>query len=222
MAAGAHSVGRRIGTDREEHAHERKLTPAQLFAYLAGAVLTLVGLLGFIADSTFDTGGSVQGRSLLGFGVNGWHNVIHLLSGLVLLAAARKRRSAKTVVLAFGVVYALVTLIGLIDGNDIFGLLPVNPADNILHALLTLAAIGAALASRADDDHVPATAGGDSLASTGRRVDSSHLIRDTDHGSVDRPGTPAGRGSEHVERELEPRDLNPHEHGTGTPERRTL
>jgi hypothetical protein len=40
----------------------------------------------------------------------------------------------------------VVTLIGSIDGTDVLGLLPVNPADNILHLLLTVAAFAAALA----------------------------------------------------------------------------
>jgi hypothetical protein len=38
----------------------------------------------------------------------------------------------------------------LIDGTDVLGLLPVNPADNILHILLTVAAFAAALAPAPD------------------------------------------------------------------------
>jgi hypothetical protein len=38
----------------------------------------------------------------------------------------------------------------LIDGTDVLGLLPVNPADNILHILLTVAAFAAALAPGPD------------------------------------------------------------------------
>jgi hypothetical protein len=141
------------------------MTPAQWFCLLAGATLLLVGLLGFIADASFDVAGSsdgesggnadgqLQGDGFLGFEVNGWHNVVHILSGLLLLSAFRKRKSAKTIALVFGVLYAIVTLIGLIDGNDILGFMPINPADNILHLLLSAAAILAALASRADDDH---------------------------------------------------------------------
>jgi hypothetical protein len=136
-------------------------TNAQWYAYVIGAVLTLVGILGFIADSSFDTGaggdaagnanGALQGDGFLGFEVNGWHNVIHILSGLFLLAMAGKRRTAKPAVLGFGVIYGIVTLIGLIDGNDVLGLFPVNAADNILHILLTLLAFAAALTSRSDD-----------------------------------------------------------------------
>jgi hypothetical protein len=45
--------------------------------------------------------------------------------------------------LSFGVIYGFVTVIGLIDGEDVLGLFPVNPADNVLHIVLTVAAFAA-------------------------------------------------------------------------------
>src|SRR4051794_4140291 len=141
----------------------RGRTPAQWYCLLGGLALLLAGLLGFIADASFDTGGTpdadrlgnangqLQGDSLLGFEVNGWHNVIHVASGLLLLLAASRARRARTVALLFGAVYGVVTIIGLIDGNDVLGLFPVNAADNILHILLTLASLAAGFASPADD-----------------------------------------------------------------------
>ena len=139
------------------------LTPAQIYCLAIGATLLLVGLLGFIADATFDTaasgrdddggnaGGALQGDSFLGFEVNGWHNVVHLLSGVLLLASFRMRGAAKTAALAFGVVYGIVTIVGLIDGNDVLGLIPVNAADNILHLVLSALGIVSALVSPATE-----------------------------------------------------------------------
>ena len=127
-------------------------TPAQIYAYAVGAVLLLVGLIGFAADSAFDTGQGIDGGKLLGiFEVNGIHNLVHLASGLLLLAVAPKRATARPGVIAFGLVYGLVTLIGLIDGEDVLGLIPVNPADNVLHIVLTAAALAAGFVSRDDD-----------------------------------------------------------------------
>ena len=127
-------------------------TPAQIYAYAVGAVLLLVGLIGFAADSAFDTGQGIDGGKLLGiFEVNGIHNLVHLASGLLLLAVAPKRATARAGVIAFGLVYGLVTLIGLIDGEDVLGLIPVNPADNVLHIALTAAALVAGFVSRDDD-----------------------------------------------------------------------
>ncbi|MDQ4126039.1 MAG: DUF4383 domain-containing protein [Actinomycetota bacterium] len=128
-------------------------TPAQLFAYLTGAVLVLAGILGFIADSSFNTGSGIDGDKLLGIlEINGIHNLVHIASGLFLLAVAPKRATARTGVLAFGAIYAIVTVIGLIDGDDVLGLLPVNPADNVLHIALTAAALLAGAVSSSDDD----------------------------------------------------------------------
>jgi hypothetical protein len=127
-------------------------TPAQWFAYLVGAVLVLAGILGFFWDAGFDTGGNIDGDKVLGIlEVNGIHNVIHILSGALLLAVAPKRATARLGVIAFAVVYAVVTLIGLIDGQTVLGLIPVNGPDNVLHVLLTLGALLAGLASPADD-----------------------------------------------------------------------
>ncbi len=123
-------------------------TPAQLYSLIFGATLLLAGILGFIADATFgDLGNDVNGDKLLLFEVNGWHNLVHLASGAVGLAMAGKPASARLFALGFGGVYVLVTIIGFIDGNDIFGLLPINAADNVLHLLIALAGIAAGLAS---------------------------------------------------------------------------
>ena len=130
-------------------------TPAQWYCLLAGLALLLAGILGFVVDSQFDTGNGIDGDRLIVLEVNGWHNIVHLASGVVLLASAAKRASARSVALAFGVVYGIVTIIGLIDGSDVLGIIPVNPADNILHIALSLLGIVTALMSRGRDD-VPA------------------------------------------------------------------
>ena len=119
--------------------------PAQLFALVAGATLVLAGAIGFAVDSSFDTGASVDGSSLIGFEVNGVHNLVHILSGLLLLAGAGRPGSARAVCLIFGLTYGAVTVIGLIDGHDVLGLFPVNAADNVLHIGLTLFALAFAL-----------------------------------------------------------------------------
>ncbi|MEA2322857.1 MAG: hypothetical protein QOD81_2707 [Solirubrobacteraceae bacterium] len=119
--------------------------PAQLFALVGGATLVLVGLLGFVADASFDTGSQIDGGSLIGFEVNGIHNLVHIASGLLLLAGARRPGTARTVCLIFGVTYGVVTLIGLFDGDTVLGLFPVNPADNVLHIGLTVLALAFAL-----------------------------------------------------------------------------
>jgi hypothetical protein len=136
-------------------ARNRGRSAAQWFCLVIGGTLVLLGLLGFLAESTFDTSaggdpGALDGEKFLLFEVNGWHNVVHAASGLFLLAFAGKHRTARAAALAFGGIYAVVTIIGLVDGHDVLGLIPINPADNVLHILLTVAAFAAALVSDRD------------------------------------------------------------------------
>ncbi|HEV2813700.1 MAG TPA: DUF4383 domain-containing protein [Solirubrobacteraceae bacterium] len=173
MATSARTGGH-VGYEDARH-RDRGRTPAQWYCLLGGAALLLAGIAGFIVDATFDTGGGIDGDKLIAFEVNGWHNLIHIASGILLLASSAKRASAKTVALLFGVVYGAVSLIGLIDGNTVLGLIPVNPADNILHIALSLAGILAAFASDADDRDLKAsTATGHDT--TGRRAETAAPI----------------------------------------------
>jgi hypothetical protein len=133
----------------------RGRSAAQWFCLIVGGTLVIVGLLGFLAEATFDTSagsdpGAVDGENFILFEVNGWHNVVHILSGVFLLARSGKHRTARTAALAFGGIYAVVTVIGLIDGHDVLGVLPVNPADNVLHILLTVTALAVGLVSDRD------------------------------------------------------------------------
>jgi hypothetical protein len=132
-------------------AGEARRTPAQLYCLGAGLALLLAGVLGFLSDSSFDTGNAVQGGSFLGFEVNAIHNLVHVASGLLLLGASPRRASARAVALGFGLVYGLVAIIGLIDGEDVLGLIPINAADNVLHVALAALGVIAALMSRDRD-----------------------------------------------------------------------
>lgn len=179
MATSARTGGH-VGYEDSRH-RERGRTPAQWYCLLAGAALLLAGIVGFFFDSSFDTGGQIDGDAFLGFEVNGFHNIVHIASGLLLLASSAKRASAKTVALLFGLVYGVVALIGLIDGDTVLGLIPVNPADNILHIALSAAGVLAAFASDTDDRDVETGAGGET---TGRRVETDTRFQRGD-GDVD-------------------------------------
>ena len=172
--ARGHRDDRHGGLDARDDGRHTGRTPAQWYCLLAGAVLLLAGIFGFISDATFDAGSDLQGDSFLGLEVNGWHNVVHVLSGVVLLAAFSRRKPAKAVALTFGLVYGLVTIIGLIDGNDVLGIIPVNAADNVLHLALSLVGILAALASPTDEH------GRRHRASDADRVTTVRTDEDTD------------------------------------------
>lgn len=112
-------------------------------AIVWGIVFVLIGVLGFIPGVTTE---DEMGMSmLLGiFMVSGWHNVVHLATGLAALASANSEKTARLYFITFGFVYLAVTLIGFVlgDGHHVLGFIPVNTADNFLHLAITVAALG--------------------------------------------------------------------------------
>jgi heme/copper-type cytochrome/quinol oxidase subunit 3 len=131
----------------------RDKTPAQLYSLLFGVTLLVVGVLGFIADSSFGSGTNVNGSDFIIFEVNGWHNLVHIASGLLGLALWSRRDTARLYALGFGAVYLAVTIWGFIDGNSVLWLIPVDRADNVLHLLIAATGIAAGLASPASREH---------------------------------------------------------------------
>lgn len=158
----ARTVASAPGAHTNSNVDHDKRTPAQWYCLVFGGTLLLVGLIGFLANASFVTGKELEDDPLLGiFDVNGWHNVVHLASGAVLLAFAKKRATAKTAALLFGVVYGLVTVLGFIDGTDVLAIIPTNGADNFLHLAISALAIAAGLSSSGDDRAVDRHAGAD-------------------------------------------------------------
>ena len=114
----------------------------QKLAWVFGVVLTLVGVLGFVPGLT-------SGDMLLGiFMVGGLHNIVHLVTGLATLAAAWGMYSSRLYFQVFGVVYALVTVIGFVQGDTVLGLIAVNMADNVLHLVIAAVALYAGFAMK--------------------------------------------------------------------------
>ena len=113
----------------------RRRSPAQWFCLIGGAILLVRGSVGVLLDPTFESPGE------------GWHQLIHLSSGVILLAAAARTTWALTTALGFGLFYAAVAVAGVIDGQDVASVIPVQGGDNVLHTLLTVTSLGAGLLS---------------------------------------------------------------------------
>ena len=94
------------------------------WAKILGIILLIVGVVGFY------TGGAV-----LMFEVNGLHNVVHMLSGALLIWAGfgAGGKNAKAYNKVFGIIYLLVAILGFASISSIVDLLALNPADNWLH-----------------------------------------------------------------------------------------
>jgi hypothetical protein len=126
-------------------------TLAQVYALTLGAVLVLVGLVGFLVEPSFGIGDSAQRGTLIAFDINGWHNVVHVLSGIAGIALAGTAAKARMYCIGYGVVYVLVTILGFVvgDGGLLLSLIPINTADNLLHLVIALTGIGIGLSSPA-------------------------------------------------------------------------
>ena len=121
-------------------------SPARLYATLVGATLVVAGILGFFYSASFGSPGTVD--DVFGvFAVNGWHNVLHVLTGALGLLVAGY--AARQYSLLLGVAYVVLAAWGFVlgSGASILGFLPVDGADNLLHLVLGLLGIAAALAT---------------------------------------------------------------------------
>lgn len=138
-------------------------SPARLYATLVGAALTIAGIIGFFYEASFETGNAVARNSDEVFGllaVNGWHNLVHLATGLLGLAAASY--AARTYALGLGLVYTILAIWGFLETENGFAVLidlvPINTEDNVLHLILGLTGLAAGAATPRDTAPVARTA----------------------------------------------------------------
>jgi hypothetical protein len=105
-------------------------------AILFGVVFLLVGILGYVPNPVVGPTGI--------FATNSLHNLIHLVSGIALLAGAYTSIGSSMMLKIVGVVYGLVAVCGffmVMDGM-MMGVM-INEADKWLHVVLALAILAA-------------------------------------------------------------------------------
>lgn len=105
---------------------------AKTLGMLFGIVFLAIGILGFVPGVTTND-------MLLGiFMVNAAHSVVHIVSGVIFLIAAMSGAGAARLWFQiFGLIYAVVAIMGFVVGNGmIFNLISNNTADTWLHVVL--------------------------------------------------------------------------------------
>ena len=119
---------------------------AKKLAMVFGVVFILVGLLGFFNNP------------ILGiFAVNGAHNVVHLLIGIVMvIMASQGEASAAMSMNIFGVVYLLVAVLGFVMKSPMLGFIAYNGADNWLHVVLGIVLLAAGMSAKKSVPAAPA------------------------------------------------------------------
>ena len=142
-------------------------SPARLYCLLVGAALVVAGIIGFFYEASFASGDSIRSDDVFGIlSVNGWHNLVHIAIGAVLLLAAGS--AARGAALVVGVLYIVLCVLGFIatsnngigfvaENDTLLKLVPVNNEDNVLHLILGITGVIAYLASRPVRRAAPAT-----------------------------------------------------------------
>lgn len=99
-----------------------------------GLVMLAIGVLGFVPAATPD--GLLFGI----FAVDGMHNAVHIATGAIaLLVGFTTERAARRLFQLFGVVYGIIAIAGFMAGDEaVFGMMAVNLADHILHAIIAV------------------------------------------------------------------------------------
>ena len=141
--------GSRVITAQGTSIDRRSL--AQVLAFILGLTFLLVAIAGFIPGVTtpfehLEVAGTDSEAELLGlFQVSVLQNIVHLLFGVGIIAAAREKWSL-AYLLGGGLAYAAIAAYGfLVDQDSDANFLPVNTADNLLHTALALGLLAAGL-----------------------------------------------------------------------------
>ena len=112
---------------------------------LAGAVLLLVGLFGFINNPIVGP----QANALLP--TDAIHNIVHVITGLVALYIAFVLRGENQAngAIGFGVLYVVIFLAVVVSPN-LFGLfqVPANVVLHLIHAALAVVSLGVGYMAR--------------------------------------------------------------------------
>lgn len=133
---------------------DQPTTFGQVAGAVLGLVLVLVGLIGLTVNTSFDTGSSLDSDTFLGFAVNGWDLTILTIGiGLMLAIGALRPSWARRTLRLTGLVYLVMFFAGL-GGDDAFGWVPANTADDILRAVLAVFCFWAAARSKEKRDIV--------------------------------------------------------------------
>lgn len=103
-----------------------------------GIAFIAIGILGFIPGIT------TADNHLLGiFEVNTVHNLVHIVSGAAAIwAATAGEKQSRMYFQIFGLIYAVVAIMGFLSGTGyVLGVISNNSADTLLHLAIAAVAL---------------------------------------------------------------------------------
>ena len=121
----------------------------RMVAIVLGVILVIVGIIGFIPNPIAYSENAI-------FTANAALNVIHIVSGLFLLAGAYTTLGSAMALRILGVVYVVVAILGFVGGDMILGFISNNAGDNWLHVVLAIVLLAAGF-GMTDREMSPAT-----------------------------------------------------------------
>jgi uncharacterized protein DUF4383 len=107
----------------------RAHTAGQWFCLVVGVLLAVRGAQQFASGANFSTPGE------------GWRASQQLLTSLLLLVGQRTARGALVALIPFALYYAVLAVVGDINGHEAFGLFPVDTRDKFIHPLYAVLAL---------------------------------------------------------------------------------
>jgi hypothetical protein len=122
---------------------------AKKLALTFGVVFLVVGILGLLG------GVGIVGESGM-FMTDSVHDWVHIISGIIFLVVglAAPARAAVTMI-ALGIIYLLVAILGFVGNNPVLGFINVNGADNWLHLILGAVILWAGYSNKKRGDITP-------------------------------------------------------------------
>jgi hypothetical protein len=116
---------------------EEEAMSLKKIALIFGVIFVAVGALGWIP--ALNPGGKLLGL----FDVNVAHNLVHLATGIIaIIVGMMSDKASKVFFQVFGVIYALVAVLGFYSGDQpLLGIVANNAADSVLHVVIAVVAL---------------------------------------------------------------------------------
>jgi len=130
-------------------------TSLQTFSLVFGLVYLIIGVAGFTVTGFDDFAAGPVDGTLIIFGLNPLHNIVHILIGGAWVLSSRTHATARIASLGIGAAYALVAVLGFFGALKFLSIDSLADPDNFLH--IATAALAFYFATAGSEEATAAT-----------------------------------------------------------------